>query len=123
MSWGSFWNWDPRETSIFILLLVYAAYFALRSAIEQPERRAALGSVYALLAFITVPFFIFIVPRVYASLHPDPLINTQGKIHMDGRMLTVFLSSLFGFTVIFFWMFRTKLDLISLKKDISRQEK
>ncbi len=123
MSWGSFWNWDPRETSIFILLLVYAAYFALRSAIEQPERRAALGSVYALLAFITVPFFIFIVPRVYASLHPDPLINTQGKIHMDGKMLAVFLSSLFGFTVIFFWMFRTKLDLIALKMDISRQEK
>jgi heme exporter protein C len=122
MSWGSFWNWDPRETSIFILLLVYGAYFALRSAVEHPERRAALGSVYALLAFITVPFFVFIVPRVYASLHPDPLINTQGKVHMDGKMLTVFLSSLFGFTVLFFWLFSLKLQLIELKKKISLQE-
>lgn len=122
MSWGSFWNWDPRETSIFILLLVYAAYFALRSAIEHPERRAALGSVYSLLAFITVPFFVFIVPRIYASLHPDPLINTEGKIKMDGKMLTVFLSSLFGFTVIFFWMFKTKLDLISIKQNLRKRE-
>ncbi len=122
MSWGSFWNWDPRETSIFILLLVYAAYFALRSAIEHPERRAALGSVYALLAFITVPFFVFIVPRVYASLHPDPLINPQGKINMDGKMLTVFLSSLFGFSVLFFWMFKTKLDLINIRMKIMKRE-
>ena len=34
VTWGSFWNWDPRETSIFILLLIYGAYFALRGAIE-----------------------------------------------------------------------------------------
>ncbi len=122
MSWGSFWNWDPRETSIFILLLIYAAYFALRSAIEQPDRRAALGSVYSLLAFITVPFFVFIVPRVYASLHPDPLINKQGKINMDARMLTVFLASLFGFTVMFLWMFKTKLDLISIKMIMKKRE-
>ena len=33
-NWGSFWNWDPRETSIFVLLLIYGAYFALRSALE-----------------------------------------------------------------------------------------
>ena len=122
MSWGSFWNWDPRETSIFILLLVYGAYFALRSAVEHPERKAALGSVYALLAFITVPFFVFIVPRVYASLHPDPLINPEGKIHMDGKMLTVFLSSLLGFTVLFFWLFKLKLQLLEIKKKISLQE-
>ncbi|HZV11683.1 MAG TPA: cytochrome c biogenesis protein CcsA, partial [Candidatus Kapabacteria bacterium] len=39
-NWGSFWNWDPRETSIFILLLVYGAYFSLRSAIDTTEKRA-----------------------------------------------------------------------------------
>jgi heme exporter protein C len=122
MSWGSFWNWDPRETSIFILLLVYAAYFALRSAIEQPDRKAALASVYSIFAFITVPFFVFIVPRVYASLHPDPLVNTQGKIHMESKMLITFLSSLFGFTVLAFWMFKSKIELINLKLKIKKME-
>lgn len=70
--WGSFWNWDPRETSILILLLIYGAYFALRSAIDDQERRRQLSAVYALLAFVTVPLLIFIVPRLAeSSLHPN----------------------------------------------------
>ena len=32
--WGSYWNWDPRETSIFFVLLLYGAYLALRGSIE-----------------------------------------------------------------------------------------
>lgn len=70
--WGSFWNWDPRETSILILLLVYGAYFALRSAIDDLERKRQLAAVYALFAFVTVPLLIFVVPRLYeSSLHPN----------------------------------------------------
>jgi heme exporter protein C len=120
VSWGSFWNWDPRETSIFILLLIYAAYFALRSAIEQEDRKAALSSVYSILAFVTVPFFVFIVPRAYSSLHPDPLLNTQAKINMDGKMLTTFLSSLFGFTVLFFWILKRKIDMVKIKLELRK---
>ena len=42
--WHSYWNWDPRETSIFFLMLIYGAYLALRSAIEgRSDARAALG--------------------------------------------------------------------------------
>jgi heme exporter protein C len=70
--WGSFWNWDPRETSILILLLIYGAYFALRSAIDDTERRQRLAAVYALLAFVTVPLLTFVVPRLGdSSLHPN----------------------------------------------------
>ena len=70
--WGSFWNWDPRETSILILLLIYGAYFALRSAIDDVERRQQLAAVYALLAFVTVPLLIFVIPRMAeSSLHPN----------------------------------------------------
>lgn len=122
MSWGSFWNWDPRETSIFILLLIYAAYFALRSAVEQEDRRAALSAVYDILAFVTVPFFIFIVPRIYSSLHPDPIINDQGKIHMNGKMLLVFLSSLFTHTILFVWMLRQRIELIRLQTTLKKLE-
>jgi heme exporter protein C len=104
-SWGSFWNWDPRETSIFVLLLIYGAYFALRSAVEVEEKRATLSAVYSVIAAVTMPFFLFIMPRILASLHPDPIINTQGKVHMNATMLTVFLSSLAGFTGLYFWMF------------------
>jgi len=122
MTWGSFWNWDPRETSIFILLLIYAAYFALRSAIEQPAQKAALSAVYDILAFVTVPFFIFIVPRVYFSLHPDLIVQTQGKIDMNGKMLLVFLNSLFAFTGVFLWMLKMKIDIIKIKIKLQQME-
>jgi heme exporter protein C len=117
-NWGSFWNWDPRETSIFILLLIYGAYFSLRSAIENPEQKSKLSSVYSIIAFVTVPFFIFIMPRIVESLHPsDTIINSQGKITMNPVMLTIFLTSLTGFTLLFFWIFniKTRIEKLNLK--------
>jgi heme exporter protein C len=113
-NWGSFWNWDPRETSIFMLLLIYGAYFALRNALESEEQKAKLSSVYSILAFITVPFFIFILPRIVESLHPDPIINDEGKIHMDTAMLIIFLSSLAGFTALFFWLYSLRVRVAKL---------
>lgn len=112
--WHSYWNWDPRQSSIFILLLIYAAYFALRSAVEEKHQRARLASVYSIIAFVTVPFLIFIVPRIVESLHPDPLINPQGKVEMDSRMLRVFIGSFVGFTVLFFWMLYLKIQTAQL---------
>lgn len=119
-NWGSFWNWDPRQTSIFILLLIYGAYFALRSAIDSDEQRAKLSSVYSILAAVTVPFFVFIMPRIVESLHPDPIINTQGKINMDTTMLIIFLTSLVGFTLLFLWCLNLKIRIERLSMKYRR---
>jgi heme exporter protein C len=114
-SWGSFWNWDPRETSIFILLLIYTSYFALRSAVEIEEKRAKLSSVYSIIAFITVPFFIFILPRITSGLHPgsaDDISSPAGgpiiKSGLSGEMKIVFYISLLAFTLLFYWLFEIK---------------
>jgi heme exporter protein C len=115
-NWGSYWNWDPRETSIFILLLIYGAYFSLRSAIDNYEQKAKLASVYAIIAFVTVPFFIFIMPRIVESLHPaDTIVDSRGKITMDPVMLTIFLFSLFSFTLLFFWILNVKIRMEKLR--------
>ncbi len=103
--WGAYWNWDPRQTSIVILMLIYAAYFALRGAVPDPERRAALAAVYAILAFVTVPFLVFVVPRIYWSLHPDTIINTRGANEFDSRHTQVLMASLAGFTGLFLWFY------------------
>ncbi len=106
VTWGSFWNWDPRETSVFILLLIYGAYFALRGAVEIEERRAMLAGVYSIFAFITVPFLIFVIPRVTPSLHPDDsIINENIKFTMGPVVRMIFFTSLGLFTIIYFWMF------------------
>jgi heme exporter protein C len=112
--WGSYWNWDPREISITMLLFIYAAYLVLRSAVDDPVRRAHLAAVYALFAFITMPFFVFIIPRVYFSLHPDTLLNVRGKIEMEGRILITFLAGLAGFTGFFTLLYRLECRLEEL---------
>jgi heme exporter protein C len=121
-SWGSYWNWDPRETSIFVLLLIYGAYFALRSAVENEERKANLSAVYAILAFLTVPFLVFVIPRVYQSLHPnDSVINSRLKLQMSPAILITFLASLIGFTGLFVWIFKLETKVNRLM-DESKEE-
>lgn len=128
-NWGSFWNWDPRETSIFVLLLIYGAYFSLRSALENEERRASLSAVYSIVAFVTVPFFVFIMPRIMFSLHPGgegssaPIINANGKMYMDMNMRYVFYASLIGFSVLYVWLFqlRTKISLIAYNNQMENE--
>jgi heme exporter protein C len=102
--WNSYWNWDPRETSIVLLLLVYGAYLGLRGALEDPERRATLSAAYALVAVVTVPFLTFAVPRMYQSLHPDTVINARGKIEMSADIRIIFFSSMVAFMALFYWM-------------------
>ncbi|HPW54435.1 MAG: cytochrome c biogenesis protein CcsA [Thermoanaerobaculaceae bacterium] len=113
LEWGMFWNWDPRETSIVILLLIYAAYFALRQAVVDEERRASLAAAFAIFAFVTMPFLIFVIPRVYSSLHPNLVEATQGAVRfkMDPGMRLVLFSALAGFTGLFAWLYSFEVRL------------
>jgi len=77
--WGTFWNWDPRETSILVLLLIYAAYFALRSSVDDSERRRRLAAVYNIFAAVTMPFLLFVAPRVADSTHHPNCAFLQGS--------------------------------------------
>lgn len=117
VTWGSFWNWDPRETSIVILLMIYGAYFALRSAIPDPDRKRVFAAAYAILAFATVPFLIFVVPRITLSLHPENTMNPFNP-QMDSHFLAVFIASLIAFTAVFLYLFRLKFRFLKLHEQI-----
>jgi len=102
--WHAWWNWDPRQSSIIVAMLFYAAYLALRAAVADRESRARLAAAYATLGLIIAPFFYFVLPRLGFTLHPDSVVNTQGKIQVESRMLTVLIASSAGFTVLYFWI-------------------
>ena len=119
--WGAYWNWDPRQTSITILLLIYAAYFALRAAVPDPEKRATLAAVYSILAFVTVPFLMFVVPRIYFSLHPDVVTNADPDNRLDSLHAIVLLASTLGFTGLYVWLY-TIGSRIEAIRDRRRQE-
>jgi heme exporter protein C len=124
-AWGKFWSWDPRQTSIFALLLIYGAWFALRSSIESEEKRATLSSVYAIIAFVTVPFFIFIMPRIMSGLHPGSADDTNAgpvvDFKMNSNMQLIFFLSLIGFTVLYFWMWKIGYKSIIYKDKLDKQ--
>jgi len=101
LSWGSFWNWDPRETSILFVLLIYIAYFSLQSALAGNPSRGRIGSVYLIVAMTTLPFFMFLAPRVMQSLHPDTIININRTIYMDDRMRLTLMTALVSFTILY----------------------
>jgi heme exporter protein C len=125
-NWGSYWNWDPRETSILILLLVYGAYFALRSALVSYEIRARLSAVYAILAGFTAPFFIFIMPRIIGGLHPGAKGDTAGstpvaQLHMPSNMRIVFFIGIIGFSLLFIWLLNIRIRAARIEYQLSKK--
>jgi heme exporter protein C len=102
--WGSWWNWDPRESSYLLLVFLYSAYVFLRASIDDPERRSRIAAAYALFAIVLMPFLVFVAPRITASLHPQTVINPQGKILMDTPTRAVFFGALAAFSWLFVWM-------------------
>jgi heme exporter protein C len=102
--WNTWWTWDPRLTTAAIIELIYAAYLMLRQGIEDPDRRARFGAVYAILGSISVPLT-FLSIRLLRTIHPvvvgdgDP--SADGSFDMTPQMLQTFLFSLFTFSVIF----------------------
>ena len=106
LTWGAYWNWDPRQTTIFVLLLIYAAYVTLRMTMRDERARASSSAVYALFSFIAVPFLVFILPRMFFSLHPSPVLNETGRIDMDAVMLGTLALSLIDMTLIYIWLMK-----------------
>lgn len=68
-AWNTWWIWSPRLTSITVLWLVYVAYFMLRGAIEDEEKRGRFAAVYVIAGFVTV-IITFLSIRLLRDIHP-----------------------------------------------------
>jgi len=101
-AWNTWWTWDPRVVTFTILILVYLAYMLLRQGIEDPQRRARFGAIYAILASVTVPLTYFSI-RIWRTLHPVVIgsgdAGAQGTFDMTRPMLHTLLFSLLAFSV------------------------
>jgi heme exporter protein C len=102
--WNTWWTWDPRLTTATIMLLIYAAYLLLRQGLDDPDRRARFGAVYAIVGFLSVPLTFFSA-RLFRTIHPVVVGTNQpgatGAFDMTPVMLQTFLFSLLVFTFIF----------------------
>jgi heme exporter protein C len=100
--WNTWWTWDPRLVTATVMELAYLAYLMLRQGIEDPEKRARFGSIYAILAFVSVPLTFFSI-RIWRTIHPVVIgsgdAGAQGSFDMTTKMLQTFMFALTTFTV------------------------
>lgn len=102
ISWNTWWNWDPRETSAVVLLLIYIAYISLYSSLKERPGRGRISAVYLIIAAVVMPFFVFIIPRIYRSLHPDMMFSSGTKFDLEPSMRITLLVSIAVFTLLYF---------------------
>ena len=74
-AWGAAWSNDIKQLMTAVALLIYLAYFILRRSFDEPEKGARLAAVYNIFAFSSLIPLLYIVPRMFASLHPGATIT------------------------------------------------
>ena len=118
VEWGVYWNWDPKQSAIFVLLLLYLAYFALRAGISDPDKQATIAAAYTLFAAVTVPFLTYILPNsTPQTLHPKGVIWTSGG--MDATYKLIFWSAAASSLGMAAWMYRilVRADIVARAVD------
>lgn len=117
-TWGSPWHGDPKQNGAAVALLVYLAYFVLRSSLNDDEQRARLSAVYNIFAFAAMVPLIFIIPRLTDSMHPgnggNPGFNAYD---LDSRMRLVFYPAVLAWFLVGMWIvsIRVRIKLIQEK--------
>lgn len=119
-AWGTWWTWDPRLTTTTVLWLIYVSYLILRSAIDEPERRARFAAVVGIVGFVDVPI-VFVSIRVWRTIHPV-LVKSEG-FDMAPEMVHALLAALLAYTLLYAYLLlvrttleRRRLDLETAKR-------
>lgn len=122
-AWGSPWHGDPKQTGAAIALLVYLAYFVLRSSVSNQEQGARLSAVYNIFAFVAMVPLIFIIPRMTSSMHPgnggNPGFNTYD---LDSRMRLVFYPAVIGWILLGVWITTLRIRIKMAEEKINQIE-
>lgn len=110
--WNTWWTWEPRLTTVAIMLLIYATYLLLRQVIEDPGRRARFAAVYGIAGFISVPIT-FMAIRWWRTIHPV-IFESEG-FHLTSTMLAALIVSVLAYSLLYFslLLLRTQLEFLS----------
>jgi heme exporter protein C len=115
-TWGTWWVWDARLTSEFILLLLYLGYIALTEAIDDARRAAHAGALLALVGAVNIPVIYFSV-RWWNTLHQGATISMTTAPKMASTMLTSMLLLTLSFWAYSFAVVFTRARAIVLEQE------
>lgn len=125
-AWGTWWTWSPRLTSITVMWLVYVAYFMLRGAIDDENRRSRFSAVYVIAGFVTV-IITYLSIRLLRDIHPviigqasEAAEGLQEFSGIDSTKMVITLNiSVLTFTVLYLDWLANRLRLQKLMDDAS----
>jgi heme exporter protein C len=106
---AAWWVWDPKQVSALICVLLYGAYFLLRSSFEEPVQKARISAVYNIFATASIYPLFYILPRALDGLHPGAKGEGSTIVDMSPEFYRVFWPAVLGFIMLAVWL----LDLSS----------
>ena len=86
-------------------MMIYVAYFVLRSAFDDEDKRAKISAVYNIFAITTIPFLLYVVPRQLTSLHPGADGNPAFSEITAPELRYILYPAMLGFIALAFWVF------------------
>ncbi len=110
-TWGAWWTWDARLTSVTILFVMYLGYLLLRAMIEDRERAARYSAVLGIVAALDIPLVHFSV-YWWRTLHQPPSILKPGPSTMSPIFLVVLLVNLAAFALLYAWFVTKRVHLL-----------
>lgn len=117
--WGTWWTWDSRLTTTFILWLMYGGYLMLRGMADDTPQVARFGAVIGIVAALDVPIVIVSV-RLWRTIHPAVLVTRAGEHGLtDPRMVSTLVVSTLAFTALFVWLLMLRLSELRARTRLS----
>lgn len=118
-TWGTWWVWDARLTSMLIQFLLFIGYMALRAAIEDDRLAARSGAILAMVGLVNLPIVRFSVDWWDGILHQGATVFRADGPAIHGSQLLPLSLMAVGFTLLASWMilFRMRTAIMSRKAD------
>jgi len=118
-AWGAYWSFDIKQNMTAIALLIYLAYFILRSALPDRDLAAKFSAVYNIFAFALLVPLLYIIPRMVMSLHPGAGGNPAfAGEDLDNTMRMVFYPAVVGWILLGLWMGQVHGRLLTIQEKI-----
>ncbi len=116
-TWGTWWTWDARLTSVTILFVMYLGYLLLRGMIEDRERGARYAAVLGIIAALDVPLVHFSV-YWWRTLHQPPSMLKPGPAAMPEGILTALLVNVVAFTLLYAYFVAKRVMVLRREQEV-----
>lgn len=117
-TWGTWWTLaEPRMNLSALAMMIYVAYFVLRSAFDNADKRAKIAAVFNVFAATTIPFLLYIIPRQLPSLHPGAEGNPAFSEITAPELRFIFYPAVIGFIALAVWLN----DIVNRYKKVKHQ--